>query len=316
VICNSSKTRLHTIYLCLSIRYILLGIIAVIVLLNVLIAVVVDSYGNVKNKASEEVFWSSRLEFATEVEVTSNLITQLQSGTFAKAWTSILKVYEDKRNDDEKANGSIAGSKFMCYLILRLIFIPVIVIWFTGGAFTFGLLWPPRLRERGLEILDSILYASWTSVARVFEDKRSHNEKRVPFGSKSLYYLIPRVTCALIIIIWLIIGALLCGFIWPPQVRKMFWDSCCPPKRLTDEDLWKESIQDIKRIVKDQETAKMSEMKFKHIVTEMKAELAKVMEKSDKVAEIINNNSNQMTEMMKQITQLLKEKEEMNDRAV
>jgi hypothetical protein len=114
----------------------------------------------------------------------------------------------------------------------------------------------------------------------------------------------------------------------------MFWDYCLPPKRLTDEDLWKDSIQDIKRIVKDQETAKMSEMKFKHIIKEMKAELAKVMEKCDNVAEIINNNNNQMTEMMnnnnnqmtemmnnnnnqmtevmKQITQLLK-KEEMND---
>jgi hypothetical protein len=67
------------------------------------------------------------------------LITQLQSGTFANAWKSILKVYEDKRNDDEKVNGSISGSKFICYLILRLIFIPVIVIWFIVGAFTFGL---------------------------------------------------------------------------------------------------------------------------------------------------------------------------------
>ncbi len=188
MICNIAKTALHTICLHLWIRYILLGVIAVIVLLNVLIAVVVDSYGNVKNKDSEEAFWSSRLEFATEVEVTSNLITQLQFGTFANAWKSILKVYEDKRNDDEKANGSISGSKFICYLTLRLIFIPVIVIWFTVGAFTFGLLWPPQLRERGLEteILDSFLSASWVSVTRVFEDKRSHNEARVPFGSKSL----------------------------------------------------------------------------------------------------------------------------------
>jgi septal ring factor EnvC (AmiA/AmiB activator) len=149
-----------------------------------------------------------------------------------------------------------------------------------------------------------------TAVIKVFEDKRTHTSKGVPFGSKSVYYLIPRVICAFLIIIWLTTGALLCGLIWPPQVREMLWDYFTPQKSSTDEDFWEGIIQDIKGIVKDQEAAKMSEENFSKMVTDMRAEMAKVVDKSDSVAAIINNCNDQIVDMIKQINQLLGKQED------
>jgi hypothetical protein len=56
-------------------RYFSLGLVAVIVLLNVLIALVSEAYLVVKEYNSDEVFWSSRLDFITEVEVISDLVS-------------------------------------------------------------------------------------------------------------------------------------------------------------------------------------------------------------------------------------------------
>jgi hypothetical protein len=292
-------------------RYFWLGITAVIVLLNVLIAVVVDAYSNIRNKSSEEVFWSSRLEFATEVVLTCNLISQLQSVKFENAWTSISNFYKDTRTENEKATANKFGSKFIDYIFLRFIFCPIVALWFTAGLITFGLLWPPQVRDWISESLDRIFSSLWVSIIRVFEDKRILNRKGVPHGSKAVYYLVPRALCALLIIIWLTAGALIFGIIWPPQVREMYWNYGCPKKSLNDEELWKESIKDIKRIVKAQEASKMSEINFKHLVTELRAEMAQVVERQDKNAEVITHYSNQMVETMKKIALLLEnEKQE------
>jgi len=82
----------------------------------------------------------------------------------------------------------------------------------------------------------------------------------------------------------------------------MYWDYCCPKKSLKEEDFWKESIKDIKRIVKGQESAKMSGVNFKHMVTEMRAEMAQLAEKQDKYAEVI-------LDMMTKIDRLLENQE-------
>jgi hypothetical protein len=280
----------------------MLGITAVIVLLNVLIAVVVDAYSNVKNKSSEEVFWSSRLEFATEVVLTYNEITRFQSVKFAKAWTSISSFYRDKRTENEKATANKVGSNFFHFFFLRLIFFTILVLWFSSGVITFGLLWPPHVRDWISESLDSIFSSLWVSIIRVFEDKRNRNSKGVRCRSKAVYYIIPRALCALLVFIWLTSGVLIFGLTWPPQFRKMYWDYCCPKKSLKEEDFWKESIKDIKRIVKGQESAKMSGVNFKHMVTEMRAEMAQLAEKQDKYAEVI-------LDMMTKIDRLLENQE-------
>jgi hypothetical protein len=224
---------------------------------------------------------------------------------FANAWTSISNFYKDMHTENEKATANKFGSKFIHYIFLRLIFCPIAALWFTAGLITFGLLWPPQVRDWISESLDRIFSSLWVSIIRVFEDKRILNRKGVPHGSKAVYYLVPRALCALLIIIWLTAGALIFGIIWPPQVREMYWNYGCPKKSLNDEELWKESIKDIKRIVKAQEASKMSEINFKHLATELRAEMAQVVEKQDKNVEVITHCSNQMVETMKKIARLL-----------
>lgn len=143
-------------------RYILFGIIVIIVLLNLLIAVVVDSYEAVKNDDSEEVFWSSRLEYVMEVEVMSNWFRiNYRSKSFDRmasmskslelkcsdAWESLLRVYEDKRTYVEKAKDNEFGSECKRFIMLRVIHIIYIGIWLILGVVTAGLLWPPQIRE-------------------------------------------------------------------------------------------------------------------------------------------------------------------------
>jgi hypothetical protein len=183
----------------------------------------------------------------------------------------------------------------MCYFMLRLAFLFIIVTWLVIGAIPYSILWPHQVRKRISEIVDNTCSNVWTSVIRVFADKRSNSSKGAPFGSKSVYYLIPRVMCVFLIIIWLIIGTILCGLIWPPQVREMFWDYFVPQKSTTDE------VLSINNIVKNQEAAKMSEENLKEMVTEIRAEIAYLTERHDF-----------MLCMMKKITQLLEKQEEQN----
>jgi hypothetical protein len=86
----------------------LLGILAFIILLNVLIAVVVDTYGAVKEEDSEAVFWASRLEFATEVVVLKRGFKsacceppkRCRWNTCLENWWKWFKtIFDDKRPD-------------------------------------------------------------------------------------------------------------------------------------------------------------------------------------------------------------------------
>lgn len=130
--------------------------------MNLLIAVVVDSYNAVKNDDSEEVFWSSRLEFVMEIEVMSNWFrVNYRSNSFDRmasmsksfemkcsyAWESLIKVYEDKRTTVEKARDYEFGSECKRFIIPRVVHIIYIGIWLVVGVVTAGLLWPPQIRE-------------------------------------------------------------------------------------------------------------------------------------------------------------------------
>jgi hypothetical protein len=130
----------------------MLGIIAVVVLLNVLVAVVVDSYGVIKNERSEEVFWCNRLDFITEVVVISyslekishcvicSAVKSLADIIFGDIHTWFLNVFEDKRTYREKWLGNEYSSNSWFFFIIRLLFLLL-------GFVTAGLFWPPQVRS-------------------------------------------------------------------------------------------------------------------------------------------------------------------------
>ena len=57
--------------------YILYAFLVIILLSNVLIAIVTDSYGIIKNERAAMVFWSNRLNFIAEVDAIATVRKQL-----------------------------------------------------------------------------------------------------------------------------------------------------------------------------------------------------------------------------------------------
>ncbi len=62
----------------------------------------------------------------------------------------------------------------------------------------------------------------WDSSIKIFQDQRDRVEKyyNMEFSPQWKRYLIPRVLMMLRNIIWVMIGAIFAGLLWPPQVRE------------------------------------------------------------------------------------------------
>jgi len=119
----------------------MLGVAVVIVLFNVLVAIVVDAYSAVKQTDSEEVFWSNRLAFVTEVEVLSSW--------FKKAHCKLC-TFDFKSTADDLMKW--IPYFFACNNVYGTL--PFLVnalfegTWMLLGFVTAGLLCPPRVRSQ------------------------------------------------------------------------------------------------------------------------------------------------------------------------
>jgi len=150
--------------------YVIFAFLVVILLANVLIAIVTDSYGVIRNQRAEIVFWTNRLDFLAEIgSIWSGLSRILavctdyddddlpadrndsvsrvskESGTWedlgGSLWTKLLELF----NDEELGFLSL---DFWCYSLSRLIALFVIFpVWLVLGFVTAGWLWPPQVRK-------------------------------------------------------------------------------------------------------------------------------------------------------------------------
>ena len=161
--------------------YVAYAFLVVILLSNVLIAIVTDSYEIIQNDRAAIVFWSNRLDFVAEMDaisygfrqrlqVMSNVQpggmggpTQMQEGPsgigfphqdpskakrdyFFDGWKSIVQLFDQNLYDD--IDLSADNVEFWCYLFFQgtaIIF--VIPLWIIAGLITAGWLWPPQIRE-------------------------------------------------------------------------------------------------------------------------------------------------------------------------
>jgi hypothetical protein len=87
------------------------------------------------------------------------------------------------------------------------------------------------------------------------------------FSSSFWFYLVPRFFTLLFLVIWVVLGAISAGLLWPPQVRKWLWES-------SKEDVsQKKTIQDIKSILTFEEKESLLEKKFYSIKVEIKNDI-------------------------------------------
>jgi len=169
-------------YLLAQVLYVAYAFLVVILLSNVLIAIVTDSYEIIQNDRAAIVFWSNRLDFVAEMDGIASVFKQrilcirdttprgvpgapmrVQEGpngtialegddahvgsknVFGEAWKSIMYLFESNFYDDvDLSPKKLEFWVYLCYQGLALIIIP---IWIALGIFSFGILWPPQVRE-------------------------------------------------------------------------------------------------------------------------------------------------------------------------
>jgi len=149
---NEVATALFIIYMFL----------VVILLANVLIAIVTDSYKVIQDQRAAIVFWTNRLDFVAEMDGIANgpwkyrlrralccccpgsydVAPGRENSVFGKEiWKRMMDLYMD---DIEE---SIGTCDFFAYVMLRIIGVVIIPLWILLGLLTAGILWPPQIRE-------------------------------------------------------------------------------------------------------------------------------------------------------------------------
>lgn len=144
----------------------------VILLANVLIAIVTDSYKVIQDQRAAIVFWTNRLDFVAEMDAIANgpwksrlkkimgwddeggegghqptNTTAERSGTYERvfgkeSWKRLMDLFEDEIDD------SVVSLEYFLYTLLRFtVACFVIPLWIILGLPTAGWLWPPQIRE-------------------------------------------------------------------------------------------------------------------------------------------------------------------------
>jgi len=136
-----------------TVLYALFMFACVIVLANVLIAIVTDSYSVIQNERAALVFWSNRLDFVAEMDVISNNFARLGGGggavvtedsVMGELWKKFMYLF-----DDDIDEHGVMSVEFIVYIVLRVFAACVIIpLWLIIGFLTFGMLWPPQVREK------------------------------------------------------------------------------------------------------------------------------------------------------------------------
>jgi hypothetical protein len=156
--------------------YVAYAFIVVILLSNVLIAIVTDSYEIIQNDRAAIVFWSNRLGFVAEMDAITygtkmrikscfgkpkgapGAVTEFHEGTdgprnfssddeeskepFREAWKQVMLLFDANLYEE------IDWLEFMVYLLFRIFAIVFIIpLWLVLGLITAGWLWPPQIRE-------------------------------------------------------------------------------------------------------------------------------------------------------------------------
>jgi hypothetical protein len=136
------------------ILFVLFMFLVVILLANVLIAIVTDSYKVIQDQRAAIVFWTYRLDFIAQMCIQMDAIannvpwadadhTYTVDASFGKDfWKRLMNLFEDSIDE------SVFSFEYICYTCLRLITLFFIIpSWIILGTLSAGLLWPPQVRE-------------------------------------------------------------------------------------------------------------------------------------------------------------------------
>ena len=145
--------------------FVLYVLIVIILLSNVLIAVVTDNYGVIKNERAAIVFWSNRLDFVAEMDAISRVHTLFTPGNNDSSNNSTVQMVEESEEDHldyivwknfmtlffEKQDMDIAHFEYWIIAFYRVVaFFIITPLWIVVGFCSAGWLWPPQVRQKFL----------------------------------------------------------------------------------------------------------------------------------------------------------------------
>lgn len=158
--------------------YIAFTFFVITLLSNVLVAIVTDAYGVIKNERAAMVFWSNRLDFVAEMDSIQDIGTHIKAfftkghrgaplnvqetpdgepiiiedelkpsnGIFRIGWQNVMNVFDPVLY--KTYNIRSLSFEFWCFLLVRFaVIFFVIPVWMILGLCTAGWLWPPQFRE-------------------------------------------------------------------------------------------------------------------------------------------------------------------------
>lgn len=172
-----------------TLLYVLFAFLVVILLSNVLIAVVSDSYGVIKDQRASIVFWSNRLNFIAEMGAISSVLI-----VFGSAFNCCKG---DKNNNSTQHIQDSTGS------LNRT----------TSSHPSHHGKDQDDTRSSGFSQLFRDI---WKKLLSIFEDE-DFTITQLEFYVLNLMRV---MTVCIIIPLWLIVGLVTAGWLWPPQVRE------------------------------------------------------------------------------------------------
>jgi hypothetical protein len=148
----------------------------VILLANVLIAIVTDSYKVIQDREAAAVFYTNRLYFLAETDAIGSfpcfqLIQNSRKvavdGWTRDAWKSLWYTFEFGPNE------TIWSRQFWRFRFFLVLFATVTIpCWFLLGVFTCGVVWPPQIREW------MFVSSTWkTTLAQKEEEMQEHRRR-------------------------------------------------------------------------------------------------------------------------------------------
>lgn len=234
-----------------QILYIFYGFFIVILLSNVLIAIVTDSYEIVQNDRAAIVFWSNRLDFVAEMDSIASVVRKRIFCKGAEGARIKARMLRNARTEDDQASDSSRS----------------------------------RSSSNGAKM--KIAYGSeewfrdkWDSIMSTFEHDLYGATEEDMRPIDFWYDILIKTLAVLVIPPWLILGFITVGILWPPQVREwLFVQKETAASRAEIERRKLEQLQEIQRDTKLlKEELRMEMQHDRDDMFRMKAEVDAVQE--------------------------------------
>lgn len=260
----------YSTYLVAQILFIAYAFIVVILLSNVLIAIVTDSYEVIQNDRAAIVFWNNRLDFIAEMDAISYAVQRRVLCCCGVGDPS--KTMDHHYHQSSKSNGDAT---------------PEPVTPREGptesGAFHTD-------SNGGDESSSDFFREAWHQVMLLF-DANLYDEID---WIEAIVYNLFRILCLLVIIpLWLATGLITAGWLWPPQVREYLFVQ--KETAVSRAELERRKIEQLQVIQEDLNTLKQD---MKHEMTCDREEVMRMRTEVETIQSELLADLQQVKELM------------------